>query len=293
VNLTKERKKERKEDLANEGNIGNKGGSGKEGNKGGSGSPGNKGGAPAGNTNASSAETKARKLFHEGEVLQRHGNSTAALDKYDAALKISPELCDAHNNIGVILCSRFEAGDRPAGQFSTICELYEKASVGCSESLPNLCVFRFIGENGSKSEPDEKLEDCRFIVENLKPVTALQHFMFARSLVVVACCTKDHDEGLLKITEDNFRLAVAADPSSLSSSLFQKTLGSVLAARGKCLEACGIFAVASRIEHPPQAQRYYRLSTLVVVVASRARELCASAKRVASRAQEHSSAALN
>ena len=118
-----------------EGNIGNKGGSGKEGNignKGGSGSPGNKGGAPAaGNTNASSAETKARKLFHEGDVLQRHGNSTAALDKYEAALKFSPELCDAHNNIGVILSSRFEAGDRPAGRFSIIGEHFEKA-VGTS-----------------------------------------------------------------------------------------------------------------------------------------------------------------
>ena len=155
-----------------EGNIGNKGGSGKEGNignKGGSGSPGNKGGAPAaGNTNASSAETKTRKLFHEGEVLQRHGNSTAALEKYEAALKISPELCDAHNNIGVILPSRFEAGDRPAGQFSIICEHFEKAVVGCSVSLPNLCAFRFIGEHGSKSEPDEKLKDCQLFVENLK-----------------------------------------------------------------------------------------------------------------------------
>ncbi len=80
-------------------------------------------------------------------------------------------------------------------------------------------------------------------MENLKPVTALEHFMFARSLVVVACCTKDHDEGLLKIAEDNFRLAVAADPSS---SLFQTTHGSVLAARGKCLEACEIFAVVVR-----------------------------------------------
>ena len=222
---------------------GNKGGSGKEGNignKGGSGSPGNKGGAPsAGNTNASSAETKARKLFHEGEVLQRHGNSTAALEKYEAALKISPELCDAHNNIGVILPSRFEAGDRPAGQFSIICEHFEKAVVGCSVSLPNLCVIRFIGEHGSKSEPDEKLEDCRFIVENLKPGTALEHFMFARSLIVVACCTKDHDEGLLKIAEDNFRLAVAADPTS---SLLQTSLGSFLAARGKCVEAIEIFA---------------------------------------------------
>ena len=119
--------------------------------------------------------------------------------------------------------------------------LFEKAVVGCSVSLPNLCVFRFIGEHGSKSEPDEKLKDCRFIVENLKPVTALEHFMIARSLIVVACCTKDHDEGLLKIAEDNFRLAVAADPSS---SLFQTSLGSFLAARGKCLEACEIFAVA-------------------------------------------------
>ena len=222
---------------------GNKGGYGKEGNIGnkrGSGSPGNKGGAPAaGNTNASSAETKARKLFHEGDVLQRHGNSTAALEKYEAALKISPELCDAHNNIGVILSSRFVAGDRPAGQFSTICEHYEKASVGCSESLPNLCVFRFIGEHGSKREPDEKLEDCRFIKENLKPVTAAEHLMFARSLLVVACCTNDHDEALLKIAEDHFRLAVAANPSSP----FQTTLGSVLAARGKCSEALAIFAI--------------------------------------------------
>ena len=222
---------------------GNKGGSGKEGNignKGGSGSPGNKGGAPAaGNTNASSAETKARKLFHEGDVLQRHGNSTAALEKYEAALKISPELCDAHNNIAVILSSRFEAGDRPAGRFSKICEHLEKAVVGCSAGLPNLCTFRFIGEHGSKSEPDEKLEDCRFIVENLKPGTALEYFMFARSLIVVACCTKDHDEALLKIAEENYRLAVAADPTL---SLFQTSLGSFLAARGKCVEACEIFA---------------------------------------------------
>ena len=44
-------------------------------------------------------------------MLQRHGNSTAALVKYEAALKISPELRDAHNNIGVILSSRFEAGE--------------------------------------------------------------------------------------------------------------------------------------------------------------------------------------
>ena len=101
-----------------EGNIENKGGSGKEGNIGnkeGSGSPGNKGGAPAAeNTNASSAETKARKLFHECEVLQRHGNSTAALDKYEAALKISPELCDAHNNIAVIcpVASKLVIGQR-------------------------------------------------------------------------------------------------------------------------------------------------------------------------------------
>ncbi len=98
-----------------EGDIGNKEGSGSIGNKGGSGSPGNKGGAPAGNTNASSAETKARKLFHEGEVLQRHGNSTAALEKYEAALKISPELCDAHNNIGVILSSRDRAAESSSG----------------------------------------------------------------------------------------------------------------------------------------------------------------------------------
>ena len=86
------------EDLAKKGTSGTK--EVMENCKGGSGSPGNKGGAPAaGNTNVSSAETKARKLFHEGEVLQRHGNSTAALEKYEAALKISPELCDAHNNI--------------------------------------------------------------------------------------------------------------------------------------------------------------------------------------------------
>ena len=71
-------------------------------------------------------------------MLQRHGNSTAALEKYEAALKISPELCDAHTNIGVILPSRFEAGDRPAGQFSIICEHFEKAVVGCSLNVLRL-----------------------------------------------------------------------------------------------------------------------------------------------------------
>jgi hypothetical protein len=141
---------------------GNKGGSGKPGNKGGSGSPGNKGGAAAGNTNASSAETKARKLFDEGEVLHRHGNSSAALEKYEAAVKVYPDLCDADNNIGVILAERYyAAGDRLPGQFSKICEHFEKAAVRCSASLPNLCAFRFDGENGSKSDPDENVNDCR------------------------------------------------------------------------------------------------------------------------------------
>jgi hypothetical protein len=130
-----------KEGSGKEGSTLNKGGSGKEGNIGNKrefGSPGNKGGAPAaGNTSASSAETKARKVYHEGKVLQRHGNSTAALEKYEAALKISSEHCDDHNNLGVILPSRYEAGDRPAGQLSIICEHFEKTIVGCSVSLPN------------------------------------------------------------------------------------------------------------------------------------------------------------
>ena len=60
------------------------------------------------------AAALARKLLYEGEVLQRHGNSTAALEKYEAALKISPELCDAHNNIGVIclVASKLVIGQR-------------------------------------------------------------------------------------------------------------------------------------------------------------------------------------
>jgi tetratricopeptide (TPR) repeat protein len=231
------------------GNTGNKGGSGKEGNKGGSGSPGNKGGAAAaGNTNASSAETKARRLYLDGEQLHRHGNLTAAHEKYVAALKIDPELSDAHNNIAMILASRYRlyaAGDRPAGLYSIICEHFEKGAVGgCSASLSNLCAFRFEGENGSMSDPDETLEDCRFIMGRMKPVTGAEHHLFARSLLVVACCTKDRDEALLKSSVDHFRLAVAADPSSI---IFQTTLGSILASRGNCLEACKIFKAIVKI----------------------------------------------
>ena len=51
-----------------------------------------------------------------------------------------------------------------------------------------VCVFRFIGEHGSKSEPDENLKDCRFIVENLKPATALEHFM----KLIVASRAREH-----------------------------------------------------------------------------------------------------
>jgi tetratricopeptide (TPR) repeat protein len=231
-----------------QGNTGNKGGSGKVGNKGGSGSTGNKGGASAGNTNASSAETKALKLFDEGEVLQRHGNSTAAHDKYVAVLKISPEHSYAHNNIGMILASRYRlyaAGDRPAGLFSMICEHFEKgAHGGCSVSLRNLFAFRFEGKNGSQSDPDESLEDCLFIMGRMKPVTGAEHHVFARSLVVVACCTEVHDEALLKRSLDHYRLAVAADPSSI---IFQTTLGSVLAGRGHYLEARKIFDAIVKI----------------------------------------------
>ena len=69
-------------------------------------------------------------------------------------------------------------------------------------------------------------------------MTGAEHYMFARCLLAVACCTEDHDEAFLKIAVDHFRLAVAADPSS---SIFQTTLGSVLASRGKSLEAREIF----------------------------------------------------
>jgi tetratricopeptide (TPR) repeat protein len=230
-----------------EGNTGNKGGSGKEGNtgnKGASGSRGNKGGAAAGNTNASSAETKARKLFEEGEELHRHGNSNAALQKYEAAVKVYPDLFDAQNNIGVILAERYAAGERLPGQFSKICEHFEKAAVRCSASLINLCVFRFNGENGSKSDPDENVNDCRYIKEHMNPVTGAEHHVFGRSLLRLACCTEDHDEALLEIAVDHFRLAVAADPSS---SIFQTTLGSVLASRGKSLEAREIFDAVLKI----------------------------------------------
>jgi tetratricopeptide (TPR) repeat protein len=220
------------------GKLGNKGGAA-PGNKGGSGSPGNKGGgAASGNANASSAQTKARKLLDEAGELHHHGNLTSALDKYEAALKINPELCAAHNNIGMILGNLFAAGDVLAGPFSRIREHFEKAHLfGCSVAGRNLCVLRFIGEHGLKNDPQEHVDDCQFIMDNMKPASAAEHHMFARC--ILACRTVETHNEAIKLAEDHLRLAVELDPSS---SVFMTCFGAVLAARGISGEATEVFA---------------------------------------------------
>ena len=48
------------------------------------------------------AAALARKLLYEGEVLQRHGNFTAALEKYEAALKLHPTSLAAKHSLDAL-----------------------------------------------------------------------------------------------------------------------------------------------------------------------------------------------
>jgi len=48
------------------------------------------------------AAALARKLLYEGEVLQRHGNYTAALEKYEAALKLDPTSLAAKHSLDAL-----------------------------------------------------------------------------------------------------------------------------------------------------------------------------------------------
>ena len=57
---------------------------------------GNSGGAKKGNTNAASANTRAKKLFEEGKELDSNGESAAALEKLKAAIVLDPSNAEAH-----------------------------------------------------------------------------------------------------------------------------------------------------------------------------------------------------
>ena len=102
----------------------------------------------------------------------RQGNLTAALESYEAALKIDPDLRVARNNIGLILGHRHFVGDVLAGPYSAIIEHLEKAAdLGCLDARRNLCKLRFVGEHGTRNDAEAKLDDCQYVIKNFKPET--------------------------------------------------------------------------------------------------------------------------
>jgi len=234
------------------GNTGNAGGSGKTGNAGnarGSGKTGNAGGgAPIGNLNSSCASTKARKLLDQGDQFYRHGKSTDALEKFEAALKIDPKFGDAHNCIGVVLAAQHEAGDVNAGSFSGIREHFEKAILfGCSKASRNLCALLFVGEHGKLTGPKPHVDLYANIMKHMKSevelpsASAADHHMFA----ILASYSVENRDECCRLAEDHLRLAVAGDPSSLE---YKICLGVILVARGLSDEA----AVATVLERRPK-----------------------------------------
>ena len=126
------------------GNVGPKGKSNAAGNIGGS-------GAAAGNVNAASAKTRAKKLFEEGKDLDSNGESAAAVEKLKAAIVLDPSNAEAHYLVAHV---QYHSTYPITGEFSkelygfcTTC-LKKAMALGHAQAQHLLAVIIVRGETG-------------------------------------------------------------------------------------------------------------------------------------------------
>ena len=254
----------------NQGNVGNKGGSG--GNKGGSGNQGNtgnksasgkkrnKGGAaPSGNSNSSSAKTKVNKLFAEAYMLDRRGDKFEALDQYREVIKLDPNHAEAHYNIARVLSQYFTSGDFvTSGSFESIIEHFREAErCGCAQCVKlaehgriELLLF---GEHGDLEKTfAPNAAHHAMILQHFKSLAStLVEALAAKSLLVEAALIKfDYAQALMTcampenlpescaLAIHELRIAVSLDHDSLTANT---ALATVLMQAGENAEAIEVF----------------------------------------------------